>query len=97
VVLSVNQGVLTAANNDGVTVISGNNTTTLTLLGTLADFTGFFGNQRASFNPNGSGGTTTLTISCDDNGNTGSGTSMNCAPDQISLLQALFGNGFEQP
>ncbi len=95
VVLSVNQGLLTASNNDSVTVVSGSNSATLTLLGTVGAFSNFFDNNRVSFNPNGSSGTTTLTINCDDNGNTGSGTSMDCVPDQISLLQALFGNGFE--
>jgi hypothetical protein len=95
VVLTVNQGLLTAANNDGVTVVSGSNSATLTLLGTLADFTGFFNNQRVSFNPNGSSGSTTLTINCDDNGNTGSGTTIACTPVQMALVQVLFTSGFE--
>lgn len=95
VVLAVNQGLLTAANNDGVTVVSGSNTATVNLLGTVAAFGNFFGNSRVSFNPNGAASTTTLTISCDDNGNTGSGSTISCTPDQMSLVPALFGNGFE--
>jgi hypothetical protein len=95
VVLSVNQGVLTAANNDGVTVVSGSNTATLTLLATVTAYNNFFGNNRVSFNPNGSTGNTTLTLNCDDNGNTGSGSSIACTPRQMTLVQGIFGNGFE--
>ncbi len=95
VVLSVNQGVLTAANNDGVTVVSGSGTATLTLLATVAAYNNFFGNNRVSFNPNGSSSNTTLTLNCDDNGNFGSGSTIACTPRQMTLVQGVFGNGFE--
>lgn len=98
VVLTVNQGVLTASNNEGVTVVSGSNTATLTLLAPIANFAAFFGNSRVSFNPNGASGNTTLTLNCDDNGHTGSGSTLSCSPVQSQLQPAvppLFGNGFE--
>ncbi len=95
VVLTLNQGLLTAASNDGVTVVSGNNTATLTLLGPVGNFSSFFGNRRVSFNPNGNSSASTLTINCDDNGNTGSGAVSMCAPVQSNLVPALFANGFE--
>lgn len=95
VVLSVNQGLLSSSNIDGVTVVSGNSSATLTLLGTVTAFGNFFNNQRLNFNPNGAATTSTLTINCDDNGNTGSGSSIACPTRQISLTQGLFANGFE--
>lgn len=94
VVLSVNQGVLLAANNDGVTVVSGNNTATLTLLGARTSLNTFFSNQRVSFNPNGATSTTTLNINCDDNGHTGGG-ALSCPQATITLGPILFSNGFE--
>lgn len=95
-VLSVDQGVLLATNNDGVTVVSGNNSTLLNLFGPLSNLNTFFNNGRVSFNPLGNTSTSTLTITCDDNGHTGAGTSLACAsPANISLLPVLFANGFE--
>jgi hypothetical protein len=95
VVMSVNQGLLSSSNIDSVTVVSGNNSATLTLLGTVTAFGNFFNNQRVNFNPNGATTTTTLTINCDDNGNTGAGSSIACPTRQISLIQGIFANGFE--
>ena len=100
VVISVSQGQLSSSNLDGVTVVGGNNTGTLSLLGDIVAFGNFFANQRVNFNPNGNAGNTTLTINCDDNGNTGAGTSIACTPQQIALTpivlpQILFANGFE--
>jgi Metallo-peptidase family M12 len=95
VVFTVNSGILTAANNDGVTVVSGNNTATLTLLGTVSAYTAFFNNNRVSYNPNGGSGNATLTLNCDDNGNTGAGSSIACTPRQMALAPGLFANGFE--
>jgi hypothetical protein len=95
VVFTVNSGILTAANNDGVTVVSGNNTATLTLLGTVSSYTAFFNNNRVSYNPNGGSGNATLTLNCDDNGNTGAGSSIACTPRQMALAPGLFANGFE--
>ncbi len=95
VVMSVNQGLLSSSNIDGITVVGGNNSATLTLLGTVTAFGNFFNNQRVNFNPNGAATTSTLTINCDDNGNTGAGSSIACPTRQISLTQGLFANGFE--
>lgn len=95
VVFTVTSGILTAANNDGVTVVSGNNTATLTLLGTVSAYTAFFNNNRVSYNPNGGSGNATLTLNCDDNGNTGAGSSIACTPRQMTLAPGLFANGFE--
>lgn len=95
VVMSVDQGRLLAANNDGVTVVGGSGSGTLSLFGGLTAFNAFFANGRVGFDPNGASGNSQLTINCDDNGNTGSGSALACNPALTSLAQSLFADGFE--
>ncbi len=95
VVISVSQGRLLAANNDGVTVVSGSGSANLSLFGGLGAFNAFFANGRLSFDPNGASGNSQLTIHCDDNGHTGSGSALACNPAATTLVPTLFADGFE--
>lgn len=95
VVISVDQGRLLASNNDGVTVVSGSGSTNLSLFGSVGAFNTFFANGRVGFDPIGASGNRQLSVNCDDNGHTGSGSVLSCNPALTTLALGLFADGFE--
>ena len=78
VMLSVSHGTLNLANGSGVTIISGNNgTNAITLTGTIAQLNTALNNLIYIPNLNYVGTTDTLLININDQGNTGTGGTLN--------------------
>src|ERR1043166_3192759 len=81
ITLSVGEGTLSAGvGNSGVTIVSGNNSSSLVVSGTIAQLNAFLGSGAASTstlsytdNTDTPSASTTLTLSVNDGGNTGSG------------------------
>ena len=100
-VLSVNEGTLSAATGSEISV-TGNDSSDITLSGTLSDLNNALSAEQIRFTPQ-KGGEYSLTITLDDAGNTGSGSSLSDS-ETVSLIVSnyepiaspayLFWNGF---
>ncbi|MBC9797946.1 BspA family leucine-rich repeat surface protein [Sinomicrobium weinanense] len=88
---SVAAGTLTATSGGGVTT-TGSGTGTLTIAGTLINLNAFLSGSNVTFlNPSGNTNNQTLTVSVDDNGNTGNGGNLNVAGTAtITVLPATI-------
>jgi len=80
------------SSSGGVTV--GGSAASRTYTGSLANLNAYFAAGHATLTPNGGFTTGTLSITINDNGNTGSGGALS-ASASVSLRGVLFANGFE--
>ena len=91
VTLSVGEGILTAdVGNSGISIVSGNSTSSLQISGTIAQLNAFLGAGGTSTlvyndNTNTPSANTTLTLAINDGGNTGGGALTASAPITIDI------------
>jgi hypothetical protein len=93
---AVTAGTMSAIAGGGITVNS-SGTNSMTTTGTLANLIAFVAGANVKFDAPGGTADVTLTVTANDNGNTGSGGALS-AIRQITLsLSQIFSDGFETP